>query len=319
MSESKIVMNDNVVGVNVNKEYSDLISIVVPVYNVEAYLIRCVDSIINQTYQNLEIILVDDGSTDNSGLICDSVASKDKRIRVIHQKNGGLSAARNAGIEVASGKYLGFVDSDDYIDLNMYQSMIDKIYSDKADIVICDCILEELNGSVQEYEALPNVVMSQNEVLKHLDGYTYHSYWKYVTAWNKLYNRVLFDSLRYPNGKIHEDEYIIHKLYEKCNVVSVMENKFYHYIQRPNSITTMNILSKLKASFGAFRDRIDFFELRNDKHMIRATLKMMYLQYRDLDRKLLHEDLKEECLWIIKRLILCMDARGIKLLVKYIF
>ena len=115
-----------------------IISIIVPVYNVESYLERCINSILNQTFKNFELILVDDGSTDKSGEICDSFAGYDKRIRVIHKKNGGLSSARNVGLDVSIGKYIGFVDSDDWIDEFMYEKLYRNMIKTKSDIVICN-------------------------------------------------------------------------------------------------------------------------------------------------------------------------------------
>lgn len=135
---------------------NDLISIIVPVYNVEKYLNKCIDSIINQTYKNIEIILVDDGSTDNSGKICDEYLLRDSRIKVIHKNNGGLSSARNEGINISSGEYIGFVDSDDWVEPNMYEEMYKKILYSNADIVDC--------GYWKEYENKSIKYISANEV-----------------------------------------------------------------------------------------------------------------------------------------------------------
>ena len=129
---------------------SDKISIIVPIYNVKKYIQQCVESLINQTYKNLEIILIDDGSTDGCGELCDEFGKKDQRIHVIHKQNGGLSDARNKGIDVASGDYIGFVDSDDWISHNMYEKMLSSLKSVNADIAVCGWVEEFLNNSIEK-------------------------------------------------------------------------------------------------------------------------------------------------------------------------
>lgn len=215
---------------------SSIVSIIVPVYNVEKYLKKCLDSIIKQTYENLEIILVDDGSTDSSGIICDEYALKDDRIKVIHKKNGGLSDARNVGIDNANGSYLCCIDSDDYVDEEMIQRLYNSVIANGADMSICNFLEVDDNGIVLPKEQsgiMGDGVLYKNEFYS-------PSNIKYFTvftvAWNKLYKREIFDDIRYPYGKIHEDEFVVHKIFDKCNVISCVEKPMYYYLQRSNSI-----------------------------------------------------------------------------------
>ena len=178
---------------------SDLISIVVPIYKVEKYINKCIESILNQTYKNLEIILVDDGSPDNCGKIADEYAKKDNRIKVIHKKNGGLSDARNAGIDIVKGKYIAFVDSDDYIEKEYIEIMYNAIRTNKVKIVQCGINKVNDDGKVLDsYGYLDNELINSKRIIE-------EKYTKYpisnVVAWNKLYSTDLFKDIRYPVRK----------------------------------------------------------------------------------------------------------------------
>lgn len=222
----------------------ELISVIVPIYKVEPYLRKCVDSILNQTYQNLEIILVDDGSPDNCGLICDEYAQKDSRIRVIHKPNGGLSDARNAGMEVMSGNYVAFVDSDDWIEPEMYETLLTQLKKYNADM--------SFGGVTDDLErdgAVTSVKTSQygdtpfaEDKLAAMKRY-FHGSW---AAWDKLYRASLFDGIRYPVGEINEDEAIVLHLLDRCERVCYTNQVFYHYMKRENSgsITTADFSLK---------------------------------------------------------------------------
>lgn len=234
-----------------------LISVVVPVYGVEKYLPKCVDSILNQTYQNLEIILVDDGSPDNCGRICDSYAEKDSRIRVIHQKNGGLSAARNAGVAVAKGEYISFIDSDDYISPNMYTRMYDAIRENGAQLCICAMRWVHEDGSVfagMEQGAIRDEVLTKVAAFQKLHGKNGANY---VTAVNKLYHRSLFDNVTFPVGRIHEDEFTVHLFMAQCEKVVCIGEELYFYVQRAGSITnsryTIRKLDGVRAMWARYR------------------------------------------------------------------
>ena len=164
----------------------DLISVIVPVYNVKNFLNRCVDSILKQTYSNIEIVLVDDGSNDGSEVICDQLAHNYDNVRVIHKPNGGLSSARNAGIAVAKGKYIGFVDSDDFIDLDMYKCLYDNIIKTKSDISICKPYKFSKEDEIVESKEVERIKTYENiEILRHM----YDDYFTIVVAWNKLYKK----------------------------------------------------------------------------------------------------------------------------------
>ena len=172
------------------------ISVIVPVYKVENFLDRCVESIVGQTYENLEIILVDDGSPDNCPALCDAAAAKDARIRVIHQKNGGLSAARNAGLDAARGAWIGFVDSDDYIAPEMYEVLYQAVQSTGADLALCDYAEVDETGApcLPPYTGLAQRIFTGRELLKRATNTMAQP------AWNKLYRRAIFAQLRYPEG-----------------------------------------------------------------------------------------------------------------------
>ena len=211
------------------------ISIIVPVYNVERYLGKCINSILNQTFADFELILVDDGSTDRSGYICDDYKKKDNRIKVIHKENGGLSSARNAGLDIAKEKYIGFVDSDDFINKNMYEFLYKDIKVNNSDIAICDYeeVYENEKGINYQESNSSTLVLTNIEALWKIYD---KKGWNYVIAWNKLYKKYLFDDIRFPIGKIHEDEMIAHEVLYKANKITYNNKKLYYYLQRENSI-----------------------------------------------------------------------------------
>lgn len=206
-----------------------LISVIVPVYNVAHFLNDCLLSIMNQSYNNIEIILVDDGSTDQSGEMCDIFAAQDERIRVIHKTNGGLSNARNVGLDVAKGKFVVFVDSDDYLNYKMIEKLYNAVVSWKTDIACCDYTsLEFDNDSECEIE----VLRQKDAISKLFDDYGFQCF-----AWNKIYKRSLFDYIRYPEGKLFEDIVTTYQLLKKVDRVVYIKEKLYYYRQRTNSIT----------------------------------------------------------------------------------
>ena len=181
-----------------------LVSVIVPIYKVEQYLTHCVNTIVNQSYSNLEIILVDDGSPDNCGKMCDEFASQDSRIKVIHKQNGGLSDARNAGIDVATGDYITFVDSDDYVMPNMIESLMKVIVNANADIVQCNYI-----RSKNDFIGEPQHESSQSDKFTVYFEDKMSAYLKdnkiNTVVWGKIYKRSLFNEIRNPVGRLHED------------------------------------------------------------------------------------------------------------------
>jgi glycosyltransferase involved in cell wall biosynthesis len=236
--------------------YSDLISIVIPIYNVEKELPECLESVINQTYTNLEIILVDDGSPDNCGAICEDYAKKDSRIVVVHKKNGGLSDARNAGVEVANGTYIGFVDSDDYIDNHMYDILYDAIICKKADIAECYSV------SFQDGETPEASLSEQVDEYSTADWLTESSLGEFLNcvAWNKLYKKELFNGVRFPVGRYHEDEATTYKLIYKANKIVRCKSGLYFYRQRVGSIMQSGLSEKkIVDRYLALKDKSEFF------------------------------------------------------------
>lgn len=219
---------------------NDLISIIVPVYNVEQYLEECADSLLAQTYSPIEIILVDDGSADSSGRICDMYAQKYDSVRVIHQANGGLSAARNTGIASARGSYITFVDSDDRLDPGALARMHRACMENSAQICACSFLYFEKFG--EKYapggglpgHPLPDAVLTPADALRAI--YTPYGA-PMVTACNKLFDARLFEGFAFPVGRLHEDSFTIHTLLGKCSHIVTLSDKLYLYRQRPGSIT----------------------------------------------------------------------------------
>lgn len=278
---------------------NDLISIIVPIYNVERYLERCVRSITSQTYKNLEIILVDDGSLDKCPEICDKLAEEDSRIKVLHKVNGGLSDARNHGIDNATGSYIMFIDSDDYIDSCMVEVLYNALINTKSDIAMCgiefvdeyNCIMKNANPA-----KLKRKVMSQEDFWEELIKNDSINYTPCVVVWNKIYNRKIFESIRFDIGKIHEDEMILHKIISNCNKISSVQNKLYNYIQRSTSIMNEVYNVKRLDLIEAFLNRTNYFiELNNIKmaeHFLSKSISVLAVAYKNLQVKNCHENEK---------------------------
>ena len=217
---------------------NNIISVIIPVYNVEQYLNRCLESVCNQTYYNLEIILIDDGSTDESGKMCDKWAEKDSRIKVIHKENGGLSSARNAGLDVANGEYIGFVDSDDWISSSMYEMLYNLINkNEEYDISVCAFrkTWDDKNQLLENITCSTVKIWSRNDFLKRLLKINCQDSNQY--AWNKLYRKKIMQNVRYPQGLIDED--VEGTFIAVLNVKKIIETSQvgYFYFQHPKSIT----------------------------------------------------------------------------------
>ena len=229
-----------------------------PVYRVEKYLKKCVDSILHQTYRNLEIILVDDGSPDRCPKICDEYEEKESRIKVIHKENGGLSDARNAGIEAATGTYIGFVDSDDYISSDMYETLYRLIDHTGAQVAVCNFYWAR-NETARPF-SLPfqdsALVLDRMEAAKEL--LLDRRIQNYV--WNKLYRADLFDGIRYPVGKCFEDIYTTYCLILKSSKVAITAEPKYYYWQREDSICGIMSSQATQDSFHARQERLFFIK-----------------------------------------------------------
>lgn len=217
-----------------SNQKNPLISVIVPIYNVEKYLRKCIESILLQHYKNLEVILVDDGSPDNCGAICDEYAKKDSRVRVIHKENGGLSSARNAGIDAAKGDYIGFIDSDDTIESFMYQKLMDSILVNDTKISVCTFNYIFDDGKKL---AKPNLGEDRKFDFYHaMIEMNSHRLFD-MGACTKLFSIDLFNNIRFPEGKLSEDFYIMYKIFDKAQYVSYVATPCYNYFQRKNSIT----------------------------------------------------------------------------------
>ncbi|MCQ2528273.1 MAG: glycosyltransferase [Saccharofermentans sp.] len=213
-----------------------LVSVIIPVYNVADYLEHCVTSVRNQIYKNLEIILVDDGSSDNCPALCDNYAKEDNRIKVIHKENGGLSCARNAGLEVATGDLIAFVDSDDYVHPEYISRLYDMMAKSGAGIAICNFRKIYSNSLVFNYPQIPSsdyITMDYQKALDELVGFNSV---QYVLTWNKLYKRQIFDELRFPVGKISEDFYMSFKVLHLAGTIAMSTDQLYYYYLRKGSI-----------------------------------------------------------------------------------
>lgn len=253
-----------------------LISIIVPIFQVKLYLDRCVESICNQIYSHLEIILVDDGSPDNCPAMCDAWAEKDPRIKVIHKQNGGLSDARNAGLTVASGACIAFVDGDDYVEATYIEDMLACMERTKADIVECGVLYVDKNAQVLRTRSVPvELTLNRTEALKKLileDGV-------YQTVWNKLYRREVIMGLSFEVGRHHEDDFWTYQVFDRSNHMTVLPNLLYNYLQHKNSIMGNGYTLK----------RLDGLEARYRR--------MQYLQKYEELAALTRQQLLMDCMW----------------------
>lgn len=234
------------------------VTLVVIVYNVEAFLRQCLDSVINQTYKELQIIIVDDGSTDGSEKICDEYGLLDDRVQVIHQKNGGISAARNAAIDVALGEYIMFVDSDDFLQLDAIEKLVKIAVETKADIVNCSINMVDEGG-----EYLSSKYINENDATTILYE---RQFWEKcksnitaIVAWSKLYSRNIWENNRYPIGKIHEDEGTLKDILSVCNYIACTKYIGYNYRIRKNSIVRESFTIKNLDKSEFLAERLQYF------------------------------------------------------------
>ena len=232
-----------------------LISVVVPVYKVEEYLSRCVDSILNQTFTDFELILVDDGSPDNCGKMCDEYAKSDNRVTVIHRKNGGLSAARNSGIEWAfnnsDSEWITFIDSDDWVHADYLKILLDYAQKFNTEVSICDFL------RTSDYIA-DDVLKEKLKVHKYSsEDFFVNRNLNAVVAWGKLYKKYFFKDIRYPEGRLHEDEFTTYKILFQCKDICFVDEVLYYYFINPESITSGNSSEIWKPGKMAFNDAVE--------------------------------------------------------------
>lgn len=290
----------------------NLISIIVPVYNVEKYFDECVKSILNQSYKNIEIILVNDGSTDNSGNLCDNYATIDPRIKVIHKENGGLSDARNFGMKNANGEYFSFIDSDDYIDKYFIENLYNALISQGDDCKISMCRFTRNINDFSNDKSIANKVDS-NEVLKDILYQNDDSLYS-VAACNKLYHKTVFNSIIFPKGFINEDMFVICEVLSETKSVSVIDYKGYYYRINQNSITQKKFSLKNMDIIKACDHIIDFIKKKDNFYYLekaainlkfRRCYQMLYklwlsnAQYEEYE-KTLYSFIKENKFFILK-------------------
>ena len=252
-----------------------LISVIVPVYRVEAYLERCVKSILSQTYKNLEVILVDDGSPDQCPAICDACAEKDARVKVIHQENKGLSGARNAGIDAASGEYLAFVDSDDYVSPHFIEELYQLLQDTGCAIGQCRFSYVKGDGLVEEGDSAFCIYRGES-LMEQLYG-PEEKATCFVVAWNKLYRAELFKEtgIRYPEGRIHEDEATTYRLFHEAKKLAFLDRALYgYYTENGGSITSVFSAKRLQW-LTAHEERIVFFKKNGYEKLLPAAYRKL--------------------------------------------
>lgn len=235
-----------------------LISVIVPIYKVEEYLDRCVESIVNQTYKNLEIILVDDGSPDNCPQMCDDWAKRDNRIKVLHKENGGLSDARNAGMPFATGEIISFIDSDDWIEFDMFEKMFNRMQADNSDLVSCGVKWVEEDGRLIREVTSEDEILETTTAMKELlndSKLKQH-------VWNKIYKYDMIKDIPFEKGRYHEDVFWSYQIVGRAKMVSVIKESFYNYVQRSNSIMGESYSVKRLDALDANRLRCEYIKER---------------------------------------------------------
>lgn len=231
-----------------------LISVIVPIYCVEKYLNKCVESIVNQTYSNLEIILVDDGSPDRCPKICDEWAKKDSRIKVIHKENGGMSDARNAGLEIASGDYIAFIDSDDWIEQDMFAILINTLNKNNCDIAICNMRKVYKNKNISVFQnTFEEHLYNTTEALALLIDDRIRQ-----VVWDKMYRRNAIKDIRFPVGKYHEDIFWIYQAIGNAKSVAIIDYMGYNYFQHPESVMGVGYSLKRLDAVEAKYERLEY-------------------------------------------------------------
>lgn len=271
----------------------ELISVIVPVYNVEEYLHRCIDSILNQTYNNIEIILIDDGSTDNSGKICDEYALKDTRIKVIHKENGGLSNARNAGLNSMTGKYVTFIDSDDYIDSKFIQTLFINLKKCNVDISCCNMQRFKINKGIAQYQKKCNEI----EIFDNIEALNYIFYQKKIdsSVCNKLFKSNLFSGVFFPINRYFEDLAIIYKVILKAKKIVYININLYYYYQRKNSILHEANEKKINDILTNLNEINQYLceDTKFEKSKLARSINIYFYIYRETNNKLLKKEMKK--------------------------
>jgi len=287
-----------------------LVSIIIPVYNVKPYLIEALDSVLCQSYKNLEIIIIDDGSTDGSEEVCNEYALKDKRIRLIHQKNKGLSSARNVGLNIMSGEMVCFLDSDDAYHPDYVREMVSALVRENVDMVFCNYKIQYSTKSLSFKRKsrirplLTQGVYDRITALRALAKSQLN-----ISVWNKLTRKELWQGIRFPEGRIYEDGLVTFQIVERCNLIFVLEQPLYVYRMRPGSITDSFLLERLDDFDFAFT-KIEYFISKNIPAVFSCEhlrlkrqsrlVRMMYCYFWtiDVDSKTTRENLRKDIIRI---------------------
>ncbi len=290
----------------------EMISVIVPVYMGEQWLPRCIESIRNQSFRDLEIILVNDGSPDNSGKVCEEYATIDDRIKVVNKENGGLSDARNAGIAAATCQYIMFVDEDDYIHPDMIQILYRTMQETNADIVLCDFVPVPDEADI-DYPAITQVedpiCFEGREVMNQL----HYRNLLTVVAWNKLYKRAVFDTHGYIKGRVHDDESAIHYILHACKKTAYLKEKLYYYVQREGSITSKRNWNYYSDAWQALEERLVFLKENGYEEMVSFTKEHMlhyaFTHYKNLKGNVQAKEKGREIRKVFKDLLTHDDVR----------
>ena len=250
------------------------VSIIVPIFQVEKYLGECIESLINQSYKNLEIILVDDGAQDNCPFICNKWSKKDSRIKVIHKKNGGLSDARNAGLDIATGDYIIFVDSDDYVNKRFIEKLLRTAVKNNVMIVQCGYLQVTDSGEILKKVTHGNSYFLNSK--KMITELKTDNCIENTVVWNKIYKRELFKEIRFPYGKINEDEYTTYKLLDLAKNIYIINEPLYYYRYNHNSIMGKKFNLKRLDIIDGLKERIDYFKDK-DMDLYYASIELFIL------------------------------------------
>lgn len=245
---------------------NDLISLIIPVYNVEKYLDRCMESVVKQSYKELEIILVDDGARDSSGYMCDAWATKDERIKVIHKPNGGLSSARNSGLDIIKGSYVMFVDSDDILSKRLVSTLYRELIENQAELSICDPLHIFDNVPLKFEDTGETRIFEPVAAIKEM----WYQKSFLASAWGKLYKAELFNDIRFTVGRFYEDIDVMHEIFWKCKRIVYCNAKLYGYVHRDESITTQKF-SKRDLDIFIISDKMLHFAVEKDGTLLPAA------------------------------------------------
>lgn len=250
-----------------------LVSVIVPIYNIEKYIERCIVSLISQTYSNIEIILVNDGSVDTSAEICKKYTEIDKRVLLYNKKNGGLSDARNYGMSVSRGEYFVFVDGDDYVSRRYIEKLLYTLCINQAEVALCSFKVITDNGQLISHALLnetKKVILGKELLALVLTDFGY----KYVVAWNKIYKKDVFSNIRFDKGKLYEDEFINFKLFYDCQRIAIETDELYYYVQRQGSITSDMSSEKIDMKYELHKKRIKFYKKKNEIALYERSVQM---------------------------------------------